>query len=290
MNATRALLSEAVDYAGLFPPAQLDMVDAARNYAQYRRDSNAWALGRFVVPANRLDVLERAIDAMPVEEEPSWPLSVLAGPKLADDLERVRALDENRLRAESLEIRASSTEEIREIGSLIGNDFETYVELPLDTDVPRLVGALAHQGLRAKIRTGGVTADAFPPAEGVVGFIAACVEAGIPFKATAGLHHPLRGDYRLTYEINSATAPMYGYLNIFAATALLRSGGSVRDAVEVLLESDRGALRLDDAGVIWRDRLIPADALAAMRREAMVSFGSCSVREPLDELAEPNAG
>ena len=290
MDATHTLLASAIDYAGLFPPAQLGMADAVRNYAEYRRGTDAWALGRFIVPANRLDLLAHTLKGAPGEADGDpWPLSVLAGPRTADDLEAIRALDGAQLRAEALEIRASTVDDIRAIAELTGAEYETYVELPLGSEIPALIESLASQGLRAKIRTGGVSADAFPAADAIVSFIAACLASGVPFKATAGLHHPLRGDYRLTYEINSATAPMYGYLNMFAATALLRGGGDTTDAVELLLESDPGALRLEDAGVIWHDRLIAADALAAMRRETMISFGSCSFREPLDELAEASA-
>lgn len=290
MNATHTLLASAIDYAGLFPPAQLGMVDAVRNYAEYRRSGDAWALGRFVVPANRLDVLARALESMPGEPagEP-WPLSVLAGPQLADDLERIRALDGSRFRAEALEIRASTVDEIRGIAELTGGEYETYVELPLGDEVPALIESLASQRLRAKIRTGGITADAFPAAEAIVSFISACLASGVPFKATAGLHHPLRGAYRLTYEINSATAEMFGYLNVLAATAVLRGGGGEAEALQAMLEDDPDSLRVEGSALIWRDRRIDAETLASVRRESMISFGSCSFREPLDELAEVGA-
>lgn len=290
MNATHALLAGAIDYAGLFPPAQLGMADAVRNYAEYRRGADAWALGRFVVPANRLDMLVRTLDAEPDERGGPWPLAVLAGPHLAQDLERVASLDPSRFRAESLEIRAASEAEIAEIAALAGGRFDTYVELPLDGDLPALVRQLRARGLRAKMRTGGVTADAIPDAEAVARFLAECTAAGVPFKATAGLHHPRRGAYRLTYEINAATAPMHGYLNVFVAAALLRAGASREDAVRVLLETDPEALRVEETAVIWRGRRVDGAALAALRREGMTAFGSCSFREPLDKLAEVRAG
>ena len=48
----RALLSELFDYAGLFPPARLDLDTAVRNYACYLDEPEAWMLSRFVVPAS----------------------------------------------------------------------------------------------------------------------------------------------------------------------------------------------------------------------------------------------
>ena len=290
MHATHTLLAGAIDYAGLFPPAQLGMDEAARNYAEYRRSGEAWALGRFVVPANRLDVLASARDAMPDDASSgAWPLSVLAGPRLSEDLDRLAALDRGRFRPESLEIRATTPAEIAEIASLAGPDYEVFVEIPLDADVPELVRAIVAHDLRAKMRTGGTTADAIPSAELVARFLAACVAAGVPFKATAGLHHPRRGAYRLTYEMDSAVAPMHGYLNVFAAAAFLRAGATEDEAVRVLLETDPEALRVEESALIWRGRRIDGRALAALRADGMMSFGSCSFREPLEELAEVRA-
>ncbi len=54
-ESVRALLSEIVDYAGLFPPSQLSMSEAVSNYATYKNSNHSWMLGRFVVPVNRLD-------------------------------------------------------------------------------------------------------------------------------------------------------------------------------------------------------------------------------------------
>src|ERR1700690_731561 len=55
--ALRALLTNLVDYAGLFPPAALALPAAAENYGRYLRSENAWMLGRFVVPSAQLGAL-----------------------------------------------------------------------------------------------------------------------------------------------------------------------------------------------------------------------------------------
>ena len=285
MDATHTLLGGAIDYAGLFPPAQLGMGEAVANYAAYRRSADAWALGRVVVPANRIDELETAYRALPDDARAkAWPLSVLAGPHLDHDLAQLRELDGNALHVESLEIRASTLAEIEEIGAAIGNAYDTYVEIPLDDDPAKLVGGISRAGLRGKMRTGGTSADAFPTPDMVTEFIARCLDAGVPFKATAGLHHLRTGAYRLTYDPESDTGRMFGYLNLLASVAVLRDGAGERDAERVLLETEPEALRVDKEAVVWRDRRIGGEALTALRRDGLTSFGSCSFREPLDEL------
>lgn len=287
MKTIHTLLGGAIDYAGLFPPAKLGMAEAVRNFAEYRGGGDAWALGRFVVPANRLDELAATVADLPDElRAEALALSVLAGPHLAEDLAAVRALEGSALRPESLEIRAQSSDEIVAIASELRTGYEVYVEIPLDGDVPGLVRQIAAAGLRAKMRTGGITADAFPPAEQIVRFIAACVAADIPFKATAGLHHARRGAYRLTYEPRAAEAPMFGYLNVLGATALLSEGGTEAEAVQLLLEESPRELRVEENGIGWRDQWLDSGALAAMRRNGMIAFGSCSFTEPLDDVAD----
>ena len=142
-----------------------------------------------------------------------------------------------------------------------------------------LLPELKRRGLRAKIRTGGITADAFPTPERVAAFIRACHDAGIAFKATAGLHHPLRCVRPLTYEPNAAVGTMHGFLNVFLAAAMI-------DLAEaVLAETDPEAFVLSDDGVRWRDRRVTLDELRKMRQVA-TSFGSCSFEEPISDLKE----
>ena len=61
VESLRILLSDAIDYAGLFPPASLDMPAAAENFARYLNCEFRWMLGRFVVPAERLAELEKLL-------------------------------------------------------------------------------------------------------------------------------------------------------------------------------------------------------------------------------------
>ena len=144
--------------------------------------------------------------------------------------------------------------------------------------------AVAACGALAKIRTGGLTPDAFPHAPSLYRFLRACRDRGLAAKATAGLHHAVSGCYPLTYEAASASAPMYGFLNVCTAAALVHMGATEDDVLRALNESSSAAFRFDDEGMEWRGRRFSTNDLRAMRQALFRSFGSCSLREPIDEL------
>ncbi len=236
-KSLHVLLERLIDYAGIFPPAALSMQDAVRNYARYRDGAYAFALGKFVVPKERVKEVPR-----------EFPLSILG-------------IDE---------VKATSAEEIATFAP------GTYVEI---ADV-KLLDAIAQHGLRAKIRTGGITPDAFPAIGSIAEFLRACKAKGVAFKATAGLHHPLRCLKPLTYEPNAPSGTMHGFLNVFLAAAM------VGHADEILAETDARAFTFADAGVSWREQEVSTEALATMRETFAISFGSCSFEEPIGDLRE----
>ena len=298
--AVWTLLSRAIDYAGLFPPAQLDMPGAVAEYASYLDSADAWALGRFVAPVARLDELAAeatasrspATGALGRRRSPHG-LSVVLGPDVAAGGASVLAYNGSHDadaeqwwgRVEAVELRAGTSDAIADAMRLIpGDEFERYVEIPITIDPTALVRAVGVAGGFAKVRTGGTTADAFPSSTDLARFLATCVAEGVSFKATAGLHHPLRGDYPLTYEPGSSTGKMYGFLNVFLATAFLRAGLGEGVAREILEEQDPSSLTFDEAGVAWRGHRLSAAQLADARGFAIRSFGSCSFREPVDDL------
>ncbi|HJW92086.1 MAG TPA: hypothetical protein VJ901_00575 [Thermoanaerobaculia bacterium] len=142
------------------------------------------------------------------------------------------------------------------------------------------IDTLAVRGLRAKIRTGGVTNDAFPDASTVARFIQRCAEKGVPFKATAGLHHPIRCIKPLTYEPDAPTGTMHGFVNVFMAAAL------PQHAATILTETDARAFEFGDDAASWRGRSIGTEDLARIRSDFAISFGSCSFEEPVADLKE----
>jgi hypothetical protein len=290
----RTLLFDAIDYAGLFPPAQLDMAGAVAEYAAYLESGDAWALGRFVLPATRLEELSReaAAHASTPSHPAGWRLSVVLGADIPGEAERVKAFNAAHeslsgawsASVEAVELKAATPQAIGDAMRVVPEDLERYVEIPIADDPSPLVRAIAAGHAFAKVRTGGTTPDAFPKSDDLARFLAACVAEGVPFKATAGLHHPLRGDYPLTYEPGSVTGRMYGFLNVFLATAFLRSGMSQAESAALLEERDASAIVFDDDGVRWRGHRLTVSGLEVARAASIQSFGSCSFREPIDDL------
>ena len=290
MSGLHALLRDSIDYAGLFPPAGLGLSEAAANYASYRTGPHAWALGRFVVPAGRLVELEQATEGL-LPPSNGWRIAALLA---SDPTRELEAIGEFNCRhaaegagaaaVDVVEAKADSAEAAERLLARIPAYLQPYIEIPVFPDPAPLATAVGRAGGRLKVRTGGVTSDAFPSAADLARFLRAAAGAGVPFKATAGLHHPLRAEYRLTYEPGSACGTMFGFLNLFLATALV-SAGMDDAAVERLLEErDRQALRFDAGGVEWRGRRIDLETLRRTRESGIVSFGSCSFTEPIADL------
>jgi hypothetical protein len=286
--ALRALLDHVVDYAGLYPPANLDVVSAAQNYAAYRASDDKWMLGRFVVGVAKLGELRAVIRSLRPAQS-GWPLTVVA-PDAAAGTGAMRAANDATMTIESIEVKAKTPADVALLSRAADVKRELYVEVALDNSLDGMLDAIAAAKLRAKVRTGGVTPDAVPATADVVRFLRGCIDREIPFKATAGLHHPLRGTYRLTYAPDAATGSMFGFLNVFLAATLLRGSLSDDDARALLEETDESAFTIGDQSIGWRDHIADLDAIVAARLRAATSFGSCSFREPVDELPFSTVG
>ncbi|MGH9838630.1 MAG: hypothetical protein ACREEM_07595 [Blastocatellia bacterium] len=295
MNPTlHEFLTGIIDYAGLFPPAALDMRAAVRNYDAYRQGENSRWLGRFVVPVAKLDEFEKAAGALlPDGGNDFWRLSALGGVNLSSDLNRIAEFNARHAGLNSpagaaiidaIEIKAEQAAEIETTMALIPEKLVPYFEVPIANDPTGLIKAIAGAGGRAKVRTGGVTADAFPSSFDLARFIAACAEEDVPFKATAGLHHPIRSINRLTYEPGSATAMMHGFLNVFLAAAFAQNGMSVEVLEALLEETTPEAFQFSSGGVRWRGEELVRAHLRNTRSLLALSFGSCSFEEPIEDL------
>ncbi|MBC7789879.1 MAG: hypothetical protein H7Z74_08025 [Anaerolineae bacterium] len=290
MRSVTTLIAGVIDYAGLFPPASLAMAPVVRNFAEYRHGEDAWALGRLVVPVLRLVEFERAAAGLlPAEAngEP-WAISALASEDVDSDFARIRAFNDrhqNDSLVDCVEIKSHSAAEIGRTAELTSGDFTPFYEIPITTDPRPLIAAIGRAGGRAKVRTGGIIPDLIPKSRDLLRFLSICAELGVPFKATAGLHHAIRGPYPLTYEQGSTSATMFGFLNVFLCAAFLNAGMNSELAALLLEESDAKSFHFSDDSIAWRGHSIDSEQLSDARSLAM-SFGSCSFREPMDELQE----
>ena len=291
----RVLLERSIDYAGLFAPASLDMRTSVNHYARYLGHPQSWALGRFVLPLSRLDEFIRVRGG--IVPQP-WHLSGIVSASTVSGLisELAEADIFNRMacgaRIESVEVRVSGPEEIELACEHRPPGTAVFFELaPEDAD--ELLPVVSRVGGLAKLRTGGVVPDVFPSVEQIAAFLTRCAELHLPFKATAGLHHPLRGKHSLTYDANSPRATMHGFLNLFTAAAIAGiSGGRDRSAMlaTCLADPERANWHFGEDSFTWSGNEQPVrievETLRAMRSNFALSFGSCSFDEPIQEMHE----
>jgi hypothetical protein len=311
------LLDSIVDYAGLFPPAKQGMQPAVENYARDRAGPHAAMLGRFICPVSRLAEMSKAASpllpgtfatsgyrehAHTTDDHGPWLISALMdGVTPADpeggfrkDLETIAAFnlrhaheDHGLAVVDTIEARPPTPDFVDGVIDDIPDDIFPFFEIPPEGDPRGFIAALPGHAAGAKIRTGGVTPDALPTPARVAHFIEACLLADLPFKATAGLHHPLRGDFPLTYEQGCPRGTMFGFLNVFIAASLAHAHRDKMDPgllAEVLTEADPKAFIITDEGISWRKFVLDEMQIARAREAFAVSFGSCSFDEPVADL------
>lgn len=300
------LLNGLIDYAGLFPPAQLSMADAVAEFARQRQGPHAYALARFICPLSRVDEWSAAAAPHLARAKPgphgaapdAWGLSVILDGPLDDALASIERFNhQHALGAEhkhahsavidTIEIKVQTPEVIDKAINLLPEDLFPFFEVPADADFRGFAAALAGTGFGAKLRTGGVVAQAIPSPERVADFLLTFGQADVPIKCTAGLHHPVRGERALTYAPDSPRAVMHGFLNVFIAAALVRAGRVQRpQLVQIISETQPEAFSFGPDFAAWRDARVGLDQLSEAREEFAICFGSCSFREPIADLTE----
>jgi len=295
-DSLRALLAHSIDYAGMFPPCSLGLEPALKNQAEYVRSQDTWMLSAFVLFTEQFDAAKQLLSQFDAQH----PLRVAAlGPKTAradsflealDDAEAaIRSLSRHNVDLVSMshlemflpdDVDAASLKEAR---AILG-DLPVFWEAPPDR-AEQTIALLAEFNSDAdsvtfgyKLRTGGVTADAFPTSIQIAKALVTPATHQLPIKFTAGLHHPLR-QYR-----EEVQTKMHGFLNVLGAVVL---------AAEHRWDTNQTALMLEDENVdsfsftddffAWREWRIDTKRLQYRRRFA-VSFGSCSFDEPREDL------
>jgi hypothetical protein len=306
----KSLLDGIIDYAGLFPPAQLPMDEAFARFIEHRSSDDGWMLARFVCPAARLAELEPLVAGA---ESSRFPIvvSVLGrgGDTLETFLESVYQ-DEKKMAAFSVHLADRVVVDMFEVRlpeaggaavavnqaslRLTGNNSRVltpFFEVSLLGEWrPRLPAAAAavrdtdrkavdRNRVGLKIRCGGLEASAIPEVAAVAAAIATCRATGVPLKATQGLHHPFR------HHDPELDADVHGFINLFAASTLAHVHDlSVTKLIEIVAEVDPEAFVFGRGHLAWRDLEASADEVAEARGALLTSFGSCSFPEPRADL------
>lgn len=294
--ALRALLTRSIDYAGLFPPANLELEPALRNYAEYIRGPDAWMLGPFILPVAQFHAAARGLAQFDQEH----PLRVSAlGPRtenidafalsLAAAMEAIdsfRTACGDAVVVEQFEMPFPGTGDadlLRAVRSRIDGRLATFWEAPAK-NAEHVIGLIAgsnnnpaHLKLGFKLRTGGVKAEAFPSSADVAAVLVAAGQH-VPVKFTAGLHHPVR------FFHESVQTKMHGFLNVLGAGVLaLEHQWNEANIVRMLDDEDPSSFSFTDDSFAWRDAQISTEKIAT-RRKLVTSLGSCSFDEPREDL------
>ncbi len=284
MSAVQAFLGRILEYAGLFPPAELEMESALRNYQSYAQTDEFWLLGGFVLPANRLKEFASAFEKVwGTEQERPWTLKVVCAGETAEDVRAIEEFQQGAVFIGSLETKAADARAAQEALERLPAARSRYVEFPPER-ASEVLPVLAEYGARAKIRMGGLTAESVPPVEKVAQFLLACARERVAWKATAGLHHAVRGVHEL--EPAGSRVAMHGFVNLFLAGALAFFGADEKALVKTLSEEDAAAFKVDDGVIRWHDNTMIADQLEKARSEFAIGFGSCSFEEPVQDLKQ----
>jgi hypothetical protein len=292
----RALLNQAIDYAGMFPPCALALEPALGNQASYVRSSEAWMLNGFVLPVEQFDPATQFLS----EFDPQHPLRVAAlGPKttgvdaflaaLANAATAIRSFsryDADLVSISHLEMFLPNdvdSASLKKARSIVG-ELPVFWEAPperAEQTIALIAGHNSHEDTATfgyKLRTGGVTADAFPNSAQIARALVTAATHQLPIKFTAGLHHPIR-QFR-----DEVKTKMHGFLNVLGAAVLAAEHQWDADQTLAMLDDeDPRSFSFTDDFFAWRDWKIDTERLQH-RRKFVRSFGSCSFDEPRDDL------
>lgn len=231
------IFDHILDDAALFPPANTPADVAVPAYVEHRRSSRARYVGPFIVPsamATQIASLSAESCSDPLDIAVTFADPAAVAQTLA------RAAGTSRLRLHAIEVAIPADVTVQAVVStliaVVPGSVGAFVEVPRDERRDDLIAALAGTGLRAKFRTGGMSADAYPDERELAGAIHRSVAHSVAFKATAGLHHAVRNtDPATGFE-------QHGFLNIIAAVAAAVDGAGPADLVAILRSRDATAL------------------------------------------------
>jgi len=258
-----------VDDAAVFPPASAAVAAAVEAHRSHRLGSHPELVGPLLVRASQtVDLLEatRAGDDLRV--------GLVADGGLTGLVEAISLLfdHDDRAALSQVEIALPAGHAPGPATAVLLDQLAfsatAYIEVPRTGYLPAL-DVLAGDGVeRAKYRTGGSSAEAFPTEAELAAFVSACAQRRLTFKLTAGLHRALRNTSPQGFE-------QHGFLNVLAAVSASHDGATATD-LEALLS------HRDPVPVL---QVLTGADVAAVRR-SFASFGCCDVDDPIADLAD----
>lgn len=251
-SSLRSSLDALFDDAALFPPAQHPMAEALANHARLQSGPYTRLVGPFLCPIGRLSELDACVAGGSILPE---ELGLVLYP--GDD-QTHRLLPRGRVVQVEAPLGVKLPDE--------AGRQRRYVELPPGDDVAGPIERIAAERARVKVRCGGATPDMVPPVRRLAEILHLCAAKKVPFKATAGLHHPFR-------HLDEATgATEHGFLNLLAAASAAMHEASLDELVDILATPpDNG-------------RKAIVDRVDRRARELLISIGTCSIDEPIEAL------
>ncbi|MBK8551739.1 MAG: hypothetical protein IPL53_12015 [Ignavibacteria bacterium] len=306
--------NKIIDYAGLFPPAKLSLPDALKNYYEYRKGRYDFMLSKFICPVKQLPELEILLVNNYSDQEMISVSVLSSGGNRVDDFKNNLKNDltvwkefhlnnKEKVSTNSFELKLPDElifeNDSKNISSFIDFISESIKEEISEPVIIYIEGNMNNEyeansksvieGIEIhnfknfnagfKLRTGGVEAAAFPSSEAIAFCIRRCLDKKVPVKFTAGLHHPFRH-----YDTGIGTM-MHGFINVFGAGIIaMRHDISDHGMAEILNDEDPADFIFTDDYFSWKDWKIEIADIKYARKNLVLSYGSCSFDEPVDDL------
>ena len=314
VDSVKALLSRSLDYAGLFPPAQLPLSGAIEEFCKVRNDPNEWLMVRFVLPASRISEFiqeGRAALAEAAQSKTPWHISGLirSAPSITEALDKLRAeagllrglmdshpgaivldsvelpLPDEVTSSHDQDLARGFFQEALRILDEIQMKLPLFWEVKLDKPFEHIALAAFHlnrtEGNRLclKFRTGGLTPDAIVAPDVLARAYRLAIGHQVPFKLTAGLHQALR------HFDSQVGTDLFGFLNAFSAAVLGWKHNLSETEVSLLLqEKTLEHFQFTSEAMSWKNHTVTVAEIQNIRNIGLKSFGSCSFYEPIEEL------
>ncbi|MCH7826316.1 MAG: hypothetical protein IH849_16085 [Acidobacteria bacterium] len=290
------LINQPIDYAGLFPPAKLDLKPALEEYRSVMESESAWIVNRFVIAGSQLAEGAAIWSEMSDDPDDRVPATVIAkalssGATASESLQYEQSLIKAQVGCfdvTGLEIKLPIGDELAGCAGALKKSYswfeereiDVYVEFPWEDGANEAMAELASvvEGVGFKARLGGVKKEQFPSVEQVASFIYEVAGLESPFKFTAGLHEPVR-HYDKDIDVYH-----HGFLNVFVAAALAMIQNATVAEVEQILKIEDGKLfRFTDQTVECLGSTLSLKDIDEWWLY-FGGYGSCTYDEPIEGL------